>query len=446
MTERIFIIKFGEIFLKSKQTQKKFLKFLKSSLQKKWIRKIQNRSSYLLVYGDIDVKEIINIFGVYSVEEIKRFDYRDDKIDDVFIEIRDFLVDTVDFTTKEAFTIDVRREHKVFPMISPDIKLKLAKLITEKTDKYLNYKKFDIKLFLRVVKNEIWVWTSLEASKWVWGLPYGIEWKTLIWFSGGIDSPVASYLLAKRGVAQDFLLLNIPWSEYLTYNVYDVYQSIREKYGIFGRFFVLDVRNLINNIKDNTPSGYRQMIFKTFLYKIMDNVSSSFSYNSFAVWENLWQVSTQTLTNMEILDKVSSKLILRPLLCYEKREIIDIAEELGSLSYSNKIKETCNIENHSNAHAKYAKIVDLQKNIDINIDELIKNGLYEFQYNEEERKKLYELRVESDEWREKIDLTDFRWDLELEINKKYVFVCPSSYNASYYAIRYSKLGYDVRFL
>gem|GEM_PF-2861959 len=118
-----------------------------------------------MVYGDVDLEEITNIFGVYSAEEIKRFDYRDDAIDDVFIEIRDYLVDTIDFDKIENFTIEARREHKVFPIISPDIKLKLAKLITEKTDKYLNYKKFDIKLFLRVVKNEIWVWTSLEAYK-----------------------------------------------------------------------------------------------------------------------------------------------------------------------------------------------------------------------------------------------------------------------------------------
>gem|GEM_PF-2987125 len=100
---------------------------------------------------------------------------------------------------------------------------------------------------------------------------------------------------------------------------------------------------------------------------------------------------------MEILDKITDKLILRPLLCYEKVEIIDIAEKLGSLSYSNKIKETCNIEDHSNAHAKYAKILDLQENIDINIDELIKDGLQKFQYDEEEREKIYDLRIESEE-------------------------------------------------
>ena len=440
-----YFVKFWETFLKSNATKKKFVLKLIDNLKKRWIENIKFFNAYLLV--ETDKKDILlNTFWVHKVEEIKYMikignELNQENIVDLFKNTLDDIVKKYDFS---SFRISAKRENKQFFVNSMDLQMILWKYIWEKYWKKASYKEFELDINIRVLKNEIRIWTNKDSYFGIWGLPYGIEWKSLNLFSGWIDSPVATFLAAKRWIKQHFLFLNIPWSELLQSQVYEIYTFLNEKYGIEWRFFSLDFSPYIKHIKQNIPSWFRQIIFKKLLYKISDKFAYRLKLKSVVNGENLWQVSTQTLVNMEFLDKQNHILNIRPLVCFDKIEIIQLAKKIWTYSFSEKIKETCSLEKHSDARIKNTEKIDkLFDSLDFDINEIV-NNIEEIKeiinINEIKQIATKEL-VWQAIYIEKINKIP-----TLEKWKQYTFVCSSWYKASKYAYKYKKQGYDVYYL
>lgn len=444
----IYYLKFWEIFLKSKQTKKQFLNIFYKQLKKLWFTDIEYRNAYLVVHWKEkgDYTKLLNIFWVQNIEVVEySLDYNLDK----FYEwnILSLIKNTLDIIVKkynfDSFRISTKREEKRFPINSMDLQMILWKYISDKYEKQASYKKYDLEIKIRILKNKIWIWTNKDLYKWLWWLPYWIEWKALNLFSWWIDSPVATFLSAKRGIKQDFLFLNIPWSDLLTSQVFEIYSYLKKTYGIEGNFYMLDISSYIKIIKDKIHSWYRQIIFKIFLYKVAEKIASKLKVNSIINWENIWQVSTQTLTNIELLDSVINKLNIRPLLCYDKIDIIEFAEKIWTFSFSSKIKETCSLEEHSDSRIKNKELILwLFEDLNFDINDISNNVIL---LNKSNDINILKYKLNEVVWK-LIDIEKNNKNIILKEWNKYTFTCSSWYKASQKVLETRKQWFETFFM
>ena len=452
----MLIVKFWEAFLKSKATKKRFISLLENNLKQKWIKNIRFKNAYLEIDDKVDPYLVANTFGVYKVEVVEKYDFPQDfdtdelsdedyaslVLEKIYEKIKSKLTKLVksgESVKLNSFRVSVTRENKSFPLNSLEIQKILGKLIEEDFNLKADYRSFDLEIKVRILKDSFWFWTNFGELLGLGGLPYGIEWKALNMFSGGIDSPVATFLAAKRGIKQDFLFLNIPGSDLLLQQVYKIYQYLKAKYGINWKFYELRINQQIRQIKQIVPAWTRQIVFKYFLYKISDLLTKYLKMPAIVNWENLGQVSTQTLTNMALLDKVSEKLILRPVLMFDKIEIIDFAKKIWTYDLSIQIKETCSLENHSNSKVKsleeiqswYEKLWFDEKQILKGLTEIKQVSNFDFS----------KLKTDKIKW-ELVNL-DKNCDFKPSKWKIYTFTCSSGYKASQTAYEWNKKGFEV---
>ena len=439
-----FVIKFWETFLKSKSTKKRFISSLVSRLSELWLHNVKITNSYLLVESDDITKldSLKKIFWVQKIDIIQSFNTDMSDIDSVIKEILAKIKENYKdvLSSVKTFRISAKRENKKFWLKSPEIQRELwKKLELEFPWLKANYKNFDIEIKVRIMNDSFWLWTSIDEENWVWWLPYWIEWKALNLFSWWIDSPVATFLAAKRWIKQDFLFLNIPASDLLLQQVYKIYEYLKWNYWITWKFYEIRINNEIKQIKKIVPSWTRQIVFKYFLYRISDLLAKYFKVPAIINWENLWQVSTQTLTNMALLDSVSDRLILRPVLTFDKVEIMDFAKQIWTYDLSIQIKETCSLEEHSNSRVKsidditfwYNKLWFDEKQILNNLAKI--DNVPDFDF--------FSLKTNEVKWN-LIDL-DKESSFNLLEENIYTFTCSSGYKASQAAYEWSRKWYKT---
>jgi len=435
----MLIVKFWESFLKSKLTKRKFVNLLISNLKKKWVKNIFFKSAYLEIHDSINPKIIANTFGVQKVEVVSKYTFWEKPLEEILNVVVNKVKEFSKINEIKNFRISAKREYKNFPLNS----LELQQIIWKKIEKDLNikanYKEFDLEIKIKILKDGFFVWTNFDEIQWLWGLPYWIEWKALNLFSWWIDSPVATFLSAKRWIKQDFLFLNIPSSDLLLQQVFKIYTFLKNQYQIEWNFYEIKIWEYIKEIKKKIPAWTRQIIFKFFLYKLANKFANFLKVPAIITWENLWQVSTQTLTNLALLDKISNKLILRPLITFDKIEIIKIAKDIWTYNLSIQINETCSLENHSNSKfTDFEKLQKLYNSLQFNEDEIINwvKKIEKIQYFDFEK-----IKTNKPIW-EVIDLSK-NSDFKLDKNKTYTFKCFSWYQASQKAYEYSKQWFKV---
>jgi len=452
----MLIVKFWETFLKSKATKKRFIKLLEDNLKHKGVKNIKFKNAYLEIEDKVDPAKIANTFGVYKVEVVEKFDFPQDFhtdelsdedyasliVEKIYLEIQERLKKLLKDRKITSFRVSVKRENKSFFLNSLQIQQILGKLIEEDFNLHANYKQFDLEIKIRILKDSFWLWTNFDEIKWLWGLPYGIEWKALNMFSGWIDSPVATFLMAKRWIKQDFFFLNIPGSDLLLQQVWKIYDFLKNEYWIVGKFYELRIPEYIKQIKEKVPAGTRQIVFKYFLYKLSNLMAKYLKVPAIVNGENLWQVSTQTLTNMALLDKVSEKLMLRPVLAFDKVEIIDFAKKIGTYDLSIQIKETCSLESHSNSRIKdLQQVENYYQSLSFDEKEILKwvkqvEKPVDFDFS-----KLKTSKIKG----ELIDLESSQIP-KILTNKEYTFKCSSGYKASQAAYEYFQKGFKTYWL
>ena len=435
----MLIAKFWESFLKSKLTKRKFINLLITNLKKKWAKNIIFKNAYLEINENIDPQTIANTFWIQKVEIVSKYTFWENPVEEILNKVANKIEEILKANKIKSFRVSAKREYKNFPLNSLELQQVIWKKIEEKFNIKANYKQFDLEIKIKILKNSFLIWTNFDEIQWLWGLPYWIEWKALNLFSWWIDSPVATFLSAKRWIKQDFLFLNIPSSDLLLQQVFKIYTFLKNQYQIEWNFYEIKIWEYIKEIKKKIPAWTRQIIFKFFLYKLADKFANFLKVPAIITWENLWQVSTQTLTNLALLDKISNKLILRPLITFDKIETIKIAKDIWTYNLSTCIRETCSLESHSNSKfTDFEKLQKLYNSLQFNEDEIINwvKKIEKIQYFDFEK-----IKTNKPIW-EVIDLSK-NSDFKLDKNKTYTFKCFSWYQASQKAYEYSKQWFKV---
>ncbi|MFN4218682.1 MAG: tRNA uracil 4-sulfurtransferase ThiI [Candidatus Bipolaricaulia bacterium] len=190
------------------------------------------------------------------------------------------------------------------------------------------------------------------------GLPVGCSGRAAALLSGGFDSAVASWLMLKRGIAVDYVFCKLGGSlhEYGALHVAQVLAD-RWSYGSSPRFYSLDFGPIAAHIQERVHPRYWQVILKRFMYRAAERVARRAQLIGIITGEAIGQVSSQTLQNLAVISQVTTAPLWRPLLGFNKDEIVALARRIGTYEYSATISEYCALISRGPATAAPLKAV-----------------------------------------------------------------------------------------
>lgn len=212
--------------------------------------------------------------------------------------------------------------------------------------------------------------------KGIGGFPIGTQGHVLSLISGGFDSSVSSYMLIRRGCVVHYCFFNFGIENHLVNVkkiVYHIWFNFSRSHQV--KFIVVDFFPLLLEIFKKINSKQMNIIFKRIMMRIADKISDFFKVSCLITGESIGQVSTQTLNNIHLVDMVTKKLILRPLISYDKQKIIEISRKIGTEYYCSRFPEFCSFfSKKQKINNNIKKIEEQEKNISLSIlDSVISN-------------------------------------------------------------------------
>ena len=240
-----------------------------------------------------------------------------------------------------SFKAFAKRSDKTFPMTSEQLYRELGHDLTQKYDRLsVDVHKPQISLTVEVRSANAFVYT--REVKGAGGMPVGTGGKAMLLISGGIDSPVAGYLMAKRGVSLAAIhFYSYPYtSERARDKVVDLARIISRYSGSIDLYLV-PFTEIQLAIYDKCPQTETTVLMRRLMMRIAQLFADKSSCLALVTGESIGQVASQTMESLAVTNDAVSMPVLRPLICYDKEEIIDLAKRIGSFETSILPFEDC---------------------------------------------------------------------------------------------------------
>ena len=341
MEYNTIIVRFGEMSTKGKN-KRDFIASLARSIRHT-LKEDENKYEMIIRHDHIylNLKEHIedlenklkDIGGMYSFSLALKIDQDLDNILKVGFDI-------VKNEEGNTFKIRTKRIDKSYPYISDEINRKLAGEILKKSNKKVDVHNPDILLDIEIRDDGAYLFT--KTIKGMGGYPSGTIGKCLVMLSGGIDSPVAAYLLLKRGV--DITCIHYASPPYTNSGVIDKLEDILHKltkYQTRIRLFIVPFTKIQEKIYEVSSEGYPITIMRRMMYRLASRLAKRLKINCLANGESIGQVASQTIDSLSVINEVTNMPVLRPLCTYDKVDIIKISEEIGTYDISIRPYEDC---------------------------------------------------------------------------------------------------------
>lgn len=240
----------------------------------------------------------------------------------------------------ETFKMDTRRHHKAFLYSSDEINRACAAEILKNTELKVNVREPQLRISIEVREFNTYIMTN--KIKGAGGYPVGVNGKALVMLSGGIDSPVACFETMKRGVAIECIHYASPpyTSERALNKVKELASMIAACQGHI-RLHIIPFTSLQLEIYKHCDESYAITIMRRMMYRLAQEVCYQQNCLAIVNGESLGQVASQTLESMNVINNVVSIPVLRPVVCMDKLEIIDIAQKIGTYDVSIQPYEDC---------------------------------------------------------------------------------------------------------
>ncbi len=343
--KELLLVRYGEIALKGKNIsifQKKFTKNIKKAVAH--IDEVNVIDNYGRVYvehlkEDFDrvVSAVTKVFGVVSVSPAIRVDNDIEKIKQAALEeVRRLMVEE----GAKSFKIETRRTNKGFPFKTPEINQMVGGFVNQSIeDIKVDVNNPDILLTLEI-RNHTFMFS--KRIKGLGGMPYGSAGKGMLLLSGGIDSPVAGYLMARRGLELGAVHFHsYPFtSERALEKVIDLAKKLTD-YTINIKIHSINILEIQKAISEHCPSEEMTIISRVFMMKIAEKIATTMDCKCLITGENLGQVASQTMEGLTVTNSSVNMPILRPLIAYDKVEIIEIAKQIDTFEISILPFEDC---------------------------------------------------------------------------------------------------------
>lgn len=201
------------------------------------------------------------------------------------------------------------------------------------------------------------------------GYPIGAQDDVLSLMSGGFDSTVASYLTMKRGLKTHFCFFNLGGAAH-EIGVKQVALYLWEKYGVSHRvkFVAVPFEEVVAEILKNVHHSQMGVILKRMMLRAAEKVADQMGIEALVMGDSVAQVSSQTLANMSVINKVTDTLVLRPLITMDKQDIISLSAKIGTEEFAKNMPEYCGvISDRPTARAKMERILEEEDNFDFEV-------------------------------------------------------------------------------
>lgn len=341
MFDNVILIRFGELYLKGKNKDY-FENTLKNNITDK-LRGVDckvffGRGRYVVKDYDVAVEyDIIarlkHVFGIHSVSVARRCGYDFNEISELAIQMT---------PNSGSFRVSSHRSYKKYPLNSLQINMQLGERILQAKPQLqvdLHNPAYTINVDVRE-NGDVYLYDS--TVKCAGGMPYGTGGNGLLLLSGGIDSPVAGYMLAKRGMSITALHFHsYPYtSEAAKQKAIDLAKIIGE-YCPNIKFMCVSLTEIQESIHNNCKPNYMITLVRRFMMRIAQRVALSNGCGCLINGESLGQVASQTLESITVTNAVVDLPVFRPCIGMDKDEIIEIAENIGTFKKSIEPYEDC---------------------------------------------------------------------------------------------------------
>jgi len=274
-------------------------------------------------------------------------------------------------STKKAlrtFKIEARRSDKTFSLTSPEINSVVGEYISKNTGLGVDVQNPDIELITDIGNKKCFIY--FEKARGVGGLPVGTAGNLISLISGGIDSPAASFMMAKRGAKNIFVHFQnktIKNTSHADYKIKKLVERLSKFQGK-SKLYMIPFEKFQKEIIANSMSKNRMIIYRRTMFKIAEMIAGKENAKGFVTGDSLSQVASQTVENISVIYKATKLPIFSPLIGMNKQEIIDLAKNIGTYEISViPYQDCCSflIAKHPETKANLDRIIEQEKRIKI---------------------------------------------------------------------------------
>ncbi|AHF58107.1 tRNA uracil 4-sulfurtransferase ThiI [Spiroplasma eriocheiris] len=341
----VILIRYGELTTKGKN-RTNFTNLLVNNVKKK----LHQFKEDFLIKKEFDrlFIELLNpsssgaivailqkIFGFSSMSLAK-------KVSRQPIDMAEQAIAFINYYQPQTFKLEVRRNDKTYQVTSTELKQMLAPMILKNTVVKVDVHHPEMQIDIEVRKYFSYVFINRITA--LGGLPVGISGKGLVMLSGGIDSPVAAFLTMKRGMSVEYLHFATPphTSEEALVKVKTLVQKLTPyANNQTQRLHVVNFSMLQHELMHIPEPSYRITIMRRMFYRIANILARQYHCQAIITGESLGQVASQTIESINTINAVSDLSVLRPVICFDKNEIIKIAKDIDTYETSILPFEDC---------------------------------------------------------------------------------------------------------
>lgn len=330
-------LSYGELSLKGKN-RGQFERMLRNRIHKSLNgynhELVDDLSKLYVIVDNNDMDEVVEklkkIFGVVGLNPSARVNREDEEIKAKVLEFANYAYEQ----GARTFKIGVNRSNKGFEKKSMDYARELgAHVLINSPFEKVQMKDPDVQINVDIRK-DVYVYT--ERIKTYGGLPIGSTGKGLVLLSGGIDSPVASFMMAKRGMRINFVTFHsFPFTSKQALEKIKELTDILSIYTGKTRLYSMNILKMQEAINTKTKKELATILTRRVMMRLAERLSETMNYQALITGESLGQVASQTMGGLTCTNASMERLpVFRPLIGMDKTEIIDIAKEIGTYEKS----------------------------------------------------------------------------------------------------------------
>lgn len=336
---KLLLIKYAsEIFLKGLNRrifEKKLMKNIDSVLKGCSYEFISDQGRWFLYSEDLEevMSKVKKVFGISEVCLVTEVEPTMEAISaQAVVEAEDF--------GETTFKVESNRANKAFPLNSMEMSREIGAVVLNAVEGL----RVDVHKPQRIINVEVRkrAYVYSKRVKAVGGMPYGTNGSTMLMLSGGIDSPVAGYLMARRGVELNAIYFHShPYtSERAKEKVKDLARLLK---GYTGKInlYVAPFTDIQMDIIEKCPENELTIIMRKFMMRVACAVAEKYNINSVTTGESIGQVASQTMEGLMVSNDVADRPVFRPLIAMDKIDIMDISRDIGTYETSILPYEDC---------------------------------------------------------------------------------------------------------
>ena len=383
MEFKAFLIKYAEIGIKGNNRrffEDALVRQMKYALKPVGDFSIRKESGRIFVHAneeyDFDeaVESLSHVFGIAGICPIV---VEEDKDFEKIAEVVEKYVDE-DYADKHiSFKVHVRRADKKYPIPSMEAAARLGERLLEKfEDLSVDVHNPDVMLTVEI-RDKVYIYSREIPGP--GGMPVGTNGRAMLLLSGGIDSPVAGYMISKRGVSIDATYFHAPpyTSERAKQKVVDLAKEIAKYTGPI-TLHVVNFTDIQMAIYEKCPHDELTIIMRRYMMKIAEHFANQDNCLSLVTGESIGQVASQTMHSLYVTNEVCQMPVFRPCIGLDKNEIVKVAEKIGTYETSILPYEDCCtifVAKHPVTKPRLDVIKRSERNLDDCIDELMKTAI-----------------------------------------------------------------------